>query len=499
VARRDRLIADAQPAAIVRASRSDFSALLELLFRRYPHREWATFIRLGWRQTDRGSILTLAALDPPTPRDLDETADHVVIQEPYSLRTALAAEAHPLAIGVVHSHPEGYSTHPSSIDDDMDSYYASYFGNFAPDRPYVSLIFSKSEEDLRGSGRVWWQGRWHPVGNFIVPQEFIRVDSAEPPHPRSRRKSFERVERLATAFGEEAAERLRDASVGVLGAGGTGSAAIEVLARAGVGRIVSVDPENFASSNLERVHGSTDEDVRLEPPKVGIAARHVYSIDPAMEFIAIRGRLPQREVVDALLDMDVVLGCTDKQYSRVAASDLSLRHLVPVFDCGVHLEGMRGAITGQIVQLMRCFPDDPCPFCRDMVNPVRMSQELMTPEEREMRRAAAASAVARGEAADPYWQNEPQLNTVGYLTTTAGALVAGYAIGMITGRFLAPFSRLQLDLSADLLGTVDIPAPPKAHCACRRVRGWSDQGIADALISAPAHWPAPVVVEAIDV
>lgn len=490
------MIVDAQPAAIVRAAQPDFSGLLGVLFRRYPDREWATFVRLGWRQTDRAFALSLAALDPPAPGDLDESADHVVINEPYSLRMALSADSHPLAIGVVHSHPEGYGTYPSSIDDDMDAYYCRYFNDFAPGRPYVSLILSRSDGRVRGSGRVFWNERWHPVGKYLVPEHHIYIDGAETEAVESlrratRRPLYNRVERLAAAFGDEAAERLRNASVGVIGAGGTGSPAIEVLARAGVGRIVSVDPDNFAPSNLERLHGSTDSDVQQEPAKVAIAERHVRSINPTADFVAIRGRLPQRQVVDALLDVDVVLGCTDKQYSRVAAADLSLRHLVPVFDCGVHLEGAAGEVTGQIVQLTRFFAEDPCPLCREMINPVRLSQELMSPEERDLRRAAAAEALARGEAADPYWQNEPQLNTVGYLTTTAGALAAGYAIGMLTGRFSAPFSRLQMDLSADLLGTVDIPTAPRADCACRRVRGWSDQGGADALITAPSHWPTP--------
>jgi len=172
-------------------------------------------------------------------------------------------------------------------------------------------------------------------------------------------------------------------------------------------------------------------------------------------------------------------------------SDLAMRYLVPSFDCGVNLEGAKGQVSAQIIQVVRFLPADSCALCRDMIMPARLAQELMSPEERLRRQAAAEEARTRGEPPAGYWHSEPQLNTVGYLTTVAGALVAGYAIGLLTRRFDAPFSRIQLDLNAEWLGVVDADTAPRPHCACGRVRGWNDQGLADALINAPAHWPRP--------
>ena len=490
-----RLSADGQPGVVVRAAGPDFQQLRRILFQRYPQWEWATFARFGWRVTPSGLVITLAGLDPPNPGDLDESVGHVAIQEPYSLRIALAADEHPLSIGVIHSHPKGSLTFPSTIDDEMDGYYAEYFGDFAADRPYVSLIFGDRRDILFGTGRVYWRGVWYPVERFLVDGLSVGVDRAADRSWKGAREptKFARVARLASAFGEEAAERLERSCVGVVGAGGTGSPAIEVLARAGVGRIVAVDPDCFAESNLERVHGSTDRDAADRPSKVAIARRHVSSINPRCELTMIRGRVPQAEVLDALARADVVLGCTDQQHSRLALSDLAVRHLVPVLDCGVALEGDRGRITGQVVQLLRVLPADPCVLCRQMISAVRVSQELMSEEERAQRMAAAASAEARGERADQYWQREAQLNTVGYITTAAGALAAGYAIGWITGRFDPPFTRLQMNVAAPYFDVTDIDHDARESCPCRRMRGWSDQGLADAMITAPNHWPAVVL------
>ena len=167
----------------------------------------------------------------------------------------------------------------------------------------------------------------------------------------------------------------------------------------------------------------------------------------------------------------------------------AVRYLLPAIDCGVALEGADGNVTGQIVQLVRYLAADPCVMCRGMINPQRVAEELLSPKERERRQAAAQDALARGENPAPYWHGLPQLNTVGYLTTTAGALVAGYAIGWLTGRFKPPFSRLQMNLAAPFLDVTDDTTGARSYCACRRVRGWANQAAADAFVSPPSHWP----------
>jgi molybdopterin-synthase adenylyltransferase len=194
-------------------------------------------------------------------------------------------------------------------------------------------------------------------------------------------------------------------------------------------------------------------------------------------------------VLDTVVHADAVLGCTDQQHSRLALSDLARRYLVPALDCGVALEGRNGVVSGQVIQCVRFLPRDPCPFCRDMILPERVAQELMSEVERAQRRAAADTARKRGEDARGYWRDQPQLNTVGYLTTAAGALAAGY-IGWLTGRFDPPFTRLQMNLVAPYLDVTDADSAPKLDCTCRRALGWADQGAADALITAPSHWPA---------
>lgn len=475
---------------LVRLAEPGMGILLESLFSRYPDKEWGTFARFGWRETPQGLVVMLCQIDLPESGDMDEDVDNVAFMEPYTLRAALEAEKTNLAVGVVHSHPEGCRTPPSWVDDEMDGYFANYFSGFAPNRPYISLIFARDEHGkLSASGRVFWQGEWHRIRRFTAEGRQLPVYGYE--LPVSERSGLQKKlrERLQSAFGQEAADRLEHSIVALIGAGGTASPAIEAFARAGVGNLIVVDPENFAESNFERVHGSSLEDAECLPPKVQIAMRHIQQINPDCRVTIINGSLPQKEVIDALVWADVIVGCTDQEHSRVALSDLTTRYLIPALDCGVAIEGDDGAVSAQVIQMVKLLPADPCVYCRKMITQRIVSQELMSEQEQASRQAAAG---AEG-GANPYWQNQPQLNTVGYLTTIAGGMVAGYAIGLVTGRFAPPFSRLQMDLCAPWFNVTDDLVEPRPDCACRRTRGMADQGEADAFLSPPKHWKKPIV------
>src|SRR5208282_6802257 len=101
--------------------------------------------------------------------------------------------------------------------------------------------------------------------------------------------------------------------------------------------------------------------------KAAVARDHINAIDPSIKVVSICGRLPQKEVVDAVVTADVVLGCTDQQHSRLALSDLAFRYLVPSIDCGVVLEGKDGNVTAQVAQFVRFLAADPCALCREMI------------------------------------------------------------------------------------------------------------------------------------
>ena len=85
--------------------------------------------------------------------------------------------------------------------------------------------------------------------------------------------------RTRMLVGDDGIERLASASVAVFGLGGVGSYALEALARAGVGRLILVDGDVVAPSNVNRQLIATESTVGMR--KTDVAAARVREINPS--------------------------------------------------------------------------------------------------------------------------------------------------------------------------------------------------------------------------
>jgi tRNA threonylcarbamoyladenosine dehydratase len=83
---------------------------------------------------------------------------------------------------------------------------------------------------------------------------------------------------IARLFGKEAAERIRQAHVCVVGLGGVGSWAVEALARSGIGQLTLIDLDDVCISNVNRqLHALTGT---FGKTKVEVMAERVRLINP---------------------------------------------------------------------------------------------------------------------------------------------------------------------------------------------------------------------------
>lgn len=492
---------------LLRVTETSRQRLETHLYRRYPEQEWGTFFRFGWRRTSWGLALTYVDGLWPQGGDLNRAVGIVEIRSQYTLRAVDALQEGALGIGVIHSHPQGAGTFPSSLDDDMDGYYGGLFGDYAPGRPYASVIFSRAEDGtFRFTGRVFLDGEWLPLEEMLtcgggqVTREGCQKDRflTEDSLAEGSGEATETTARLRSFLGDAAGERLHRSTVAVIGCSGTGSPAVEMLARAGVGGFVVVDYQRLSASNLERVHGSTHADALASTPpfKAEVMARLIREINPEARVEAIVGNVLDEEVLDAMLRADLILNCTDTQHSRAALGDFAAHYLLPSLDIGVLLEGADGRVHAQVGQFTWFEAGLPCAFCGGMVDYPTLGYELMSDEEKDQRRGAAQAARERGDDANQYWRGEPpQLLTVGYLTTTLGSLGAGYVIGALTGKFSMPHSRFQFDITAPSFGFVEIDRQPAEGCSCGVHFGFADQARAHRSIGRPAHWPGAAKLE----
>lgn len=79
-------------------------------------------------------------------------------------------------------------------------------------------------------------------------------------------------------LGKENVARLASASVAIFGLGGVGGAAVEALARAGVGEFHLIDPDSFSRTNLNRQILSSETTIGRK--KVEVARERILSINP---------------------------------------------------------------------------------------------------------------------------------------------------------------------------------------------------------------------------
>jgi bacteriocin biosynthesis cyclodehydratase domain-containing protein len=144
----------------------------------------------------------------------------------------------------------------------------------------------------------------------------VVVDGA--PYEALAPATAERLDRQLAYFGQDldpvdvvrAQDRLRDATVCLIGVGGLGSWCAYALACCGLGRLVLVDGDRLERSNLNRQILYREADVGR--PKAELAARALAAYDPGLDVVAVDRRLESGADVAAVVEgADLVVDAAD--------------------------------------------------------------------------------------------------------------------------------------------------------------------------------------------
>ncbi len=119
---------------------------------------------------------------------------------------------------------------------------------------------------------------------------------------------------LLDELGVDGQQRLLDAHVLIVGAGGLGCPATLYLASAGVGTITVADHDVVDLTNLQRQIAHDMTTVGL--PKVESVQRRVRSINPDVKLLPLPEKLAGQPLLDAVAAADVVLDCSDRFATR---------------------------------------------------------------------------------------------------------------------------------------------------------------------------------------
>lgn len=121
---------------------------------------------------------------------------------------------------------------------------------------------------------------------------------------------------MLRGIGTDGQQRLKDARIVIVGAGGLGSPVIQYLVGAGVGHITLVDPDTVSESNLHRQVVHATEAIGL--PKVESARSFARRLNDRTVIQPVEMLATSASLVPHLDGATLVLDCTDSVESRKA-------------------------------------------------------------------------------------------------------------------------------------------------------------------------------------
>ena len=160
---------------------------------------------------------------------------------------------------------------------------------------------------------------------------------------------------LLNEIGVEGQQRLREASMLVIGAGGLGSPAAFYLASAGVARITLVDGDRVDLTNLQRqILHTTD---RIGTPKAASGQAALAAINADVQVIPVTQRADQDALADLVGTATVVLDCSDNFATRHALNRACVTHRKPL------VSGAAIRFDGQVAVFDLRHDASPCYAC----------------------------------------------------------------------------------------------------------------------------------------
>lgn len=137
---------------------------------------------------------------------------------------------------------------------------------------------------------------------------------------------MDRLHRTRLLFGDTGVEKLKKATVMVVGCGAVGSFAIEALARTGIGHLIVVDFDVVEESNINRQLFAVGSTVGM--PKVDVARNRIHDINPETRVDCVNLFWDDSTDIDVLPDF--IIDAIDSVESKIALYKWAHAHNVPV-------------------------------------------------------------------------------------------------------------------------------------------------------------------------
>lgn len=297
---------------------------------------------------ERGAILLLRRLDRSVegqPRSMrfgivdviEMTGDWIIASSPYSLHinlrnlppVYLRCEQEDLDLGFAHSHPSECHEFSQKDDTNEKNIMRGFSGCNGRHVALAAMVLCDGEWGARVRFGTDPEA-FEPVRHIAVLGERLQLHGVAQDHTGD----AELLKRQEAAFGKPFNKKLQSLRVAIVGAGGTGSPAATLLARAGAGELIIIDGDDLDKSNLNRVRGYRVRDCGNN--KAETLADFIRDLGLKAVVSAIPEYLDKSpRAIDALASADVVFGCTDDVAGRDILNQAAYYYGLVYIDCGL--------------------------------------------------------------------------------------------------------------------------------------------------------------------
>ncbi len=152
---------------------------------------------------------------------------------------------------------------------------------------------------------------------------------------------WEMINRQKEILNKKEQIKLKNSIITVIGCGGIGGSAIEMLARMGVNKLKIVDKDKFDVSNINRQLMSSMDTIGLA--KTEVTKKIITSINPFLDVETFNTELNQENVNEIIAGSNVIVDALDNLTARIITSRCALKLKIPFIHGAIH--GTMGQIT----------------------------------------------------------------------------------------------------------------------------------------------------------
>ena len=135
-------------------------------------------------------------------------------------------------------------------------------------------------------------------------------------------------ERTSLLVGEQTLRRFAEASVAVIGVGGVGGYAAEMIVRAGIGHIIILDSDEVNASNKNRQLLALDSTIGR--PKCDVLSERLLDINPELDIRIIKDYLEDPATLLAGLRIDFLVDAIDTLSPKLSLIKYCVDNRIPL-------------------------------------------------------------------------------------------------------------------------------------------------------------------------